>query len=91
MDFEQILQHFCLTADTMPPTDSCSCGDLHSSLLLWEILSDLAGTGRVMWTANTLGLTPRAAYFPPNWCNLAPTGRFGTTGGTFVTFCTELD
>ena len=32
-------------------------------------------------TANTLGLTPRAAHFSQNWCNLAPTGRFGTTGG----------
>ena len=37
------------------------------------------------------GLTPRAAHFSQNWCNLAPTGRFGTTGGTFVTFYTKLN
>ena len=40
VDFEPILQYFCLTADAMPPTGSCSCEDLHSSLLLWEFLSD---------------------------------------------------
>ena len=38
-----------------------------------------------------MGLTPRAAHFSQNWSNLAPTGRSGTTVGTFVTRFTELN
>ena len=49
VDSEPILQHFCLTADAMPPTGSCSCEDLHSSLLLWVFLSDWARTGREVY------------------------------------------
>ena len=42
-------------------------------------------------TVITLGLMPKAAHFSQNRSSLAPTGRTGTTVGTFVTRFTELN